>query len=87
MKRRDTGAKEIIPQDQIQSKLPATLDQMQIDLFESAKRRLKENTILANSIQEVEEILAKVTAEKGGGKFVMAHVKDDPACDARLKER
>jgi prolyl-tRNA synthetase len=86
MKRRDTGAKEIIPQDQIQSKLPATLNQMQIDLFESAKRRLKENTILANSIQEVEEILAKVTAEKGGGKFVMAHVKDDPACDARLKE-
>jgi prolyl-tRNA synthetase len=55
-------------------------------LFESAKRRLKENTILANSIQEVEEILAKVTAEKGGGKFVMAHLKDDPVCDARLKE-
>jgi prolyl-tRNA synthetase len=26
-----------------------------------------------------------VTAEKGGGKFVMAHLKDDPACDARLK--
>jgi prolyl-tRNA synthetase len=86
MKRRDTGTKEIIPQDQIKSRLPATLDQMQIDLFESAKRRLKENTVLANSIQEVEAILAAVTAEKGGGKFVMAHVKDDPACDARLKE-
>ena len=27
-----------------------------------------------------------MTAEKGGGKFVMAHVKDDPACDARMKE-
>jgi len=86
MKRRDTGTKEIIPQDQIQSKLPSTLNQMQIDLFASAKRRLQENTILANSIQEVEAILANVTAEKGGGKFVMAHVKDDPACDARLKE-
>ena len=42
--------------------------------------------MLANSIAEVESILADVTAEKGGGKFVMAHLKDDPACDARLKE-
>ncbi len=86
LKRRDTGTKEIIPQDEAPSKLLSTLNQMQIDLFESAKRRLKENTVLANSIQEVEEILASVTAERGGGKFVMAHVKDDPACDARLKE-
>jgi prolyl-tRNA synthetase len=35
---------------------------------------------------EVESILQPVTAEKGGGKFVMAHLKDDPACDARIKE-
>ncbi len=35
---------------------------------------------------EVEEILRDVNAEKGGGKFVMAHLEDDPACDARLKE-
>jgi len=34
----------------------------------------------------VESILRDVTAEKGGGKFVMAHLKDDPACDARIKE-
>jgi prolyl-tRNA synthetase len=27
-----------------------------------------------------------VTAENGGGKFVMAHLKDDPSCDARLKQ-
>ena len=42
--------------------------------------------MLANSIGEVEDILRAVTAEKGGGKFVMAHIKDDPQCDARLKE-
>ena len=42
--------------------------------------------MLANSLEEVEAILCDVTAEKGGGKFVMAHIKDDPACDARLKE-
>jgi prolyl-tRNA synthetase len=44
------------------------------------------NTVLANSIEEVESILRDATAEKGGGKFVMAHIKDDPACDARMKE-
>ena len=47
---------------------------------------MKSNTVTADSIDEVESILKEVTAEKGGGKFVMAHLKDDPACDARLKE-
>ena len=59
---------------------------MQKDLYNSAKQRLKSNTVLANSVEEVESILTAVTAEKGGGKFVMAHLKDDPACDARMKE-
>ncbi len=52
---------------------------MQKDLYDAAKQRLKDNTVLANSIEEVESILKDVTAEKGGGKFVMAHMKDDPA--------
>jgi prolyl-tRNA synthetase len=59
---------------------------MQKDLYNSAKQRLKDNTVLANSVAEVEAILSDVTAEKGGGKFVMAHMKDDPICDARMKE-
>jgi prolyl-tRNA synthetase len=62
------------------------LEQMQKDLFNTAKQRLQANTVLANSLDEVESILNDVTAEKGGGKFVMAWVKDDPICDARLKE-
>jgi prolyl-tRNA synthetase len=62
------------------------LAQMQTDLYNAAKERLKSNTVLANSLDEVEAILKDVTAERGGGKFVMAHIKDDPACDARLKE-
>jgi prolyl-tRNA synthetase len=86
LKRRDTGAKEVLPQAEVAEKLPAALAQMQQDLYSAAKQRLKSNTVLANSIQEVESILKDVTAEKGGGKFVMAHVKDDPACDARMKE-
>jgi prolyl-tRNA synthetase len=86
MKRRDTGTKEILPQAELAAKLPATLAQMQKDLLDSAKARLKDNTVLANSIEEVESILKDVTAEKGGGKFVMAHLKDDAVCDARIKE-
>ena len=86
LKRRDTGTKEILPQSDIAARVPAVLEQMQKDLFAAAQLRLKENTVLANSIGEVEDILRPVTAEKGGGKFVMVHMKDDAACDARVKE-
>ncbi len=85
LKRRDTGTKEVIPQPEAANRLAATLEAMQTDLFNKAKNRLKANTVLANSIGEVQEILNDVTAEKGGGKFVMAHLKDDPANDARIK--
>jgi prolyl-tRNA synthetase len=86
LKRRDTGAKEVIDQSAAASRLPATLDEIQASLYAAAKERLKANTVLANSIGEVEDILRDASAEKGGGKFIMAHLKDDPACDARLKE-
>jgi len=86
VKRRDTGTKEVVPQSEIAAKLPVVLAQMQKDLYSAAKQRLRDNTVLANSIEEVESILRDVTAEKGGGKFVMTHLQDDPACDARLKE-
>ena len=86
LKRRNTGAKQVIPQTEAATALASALSQMQQDLYQAAKQRLKDNTVMANSIQEVESILADVTAEKGGGKFVMAHVQDDPVCDARLKE-
>jgi prolyl-tRNA synthetase len=86
MKRRDTGTKEIVPQTEIAARVPVTLAQMQEDLYAAAKQRLKDNTVLANSVEEVEAILTDVSAETGGGKFVMAHLKDDAACDARMKE-
>jgi prolyl-tRNA synthetase len=86
VKRRDTGAKEVVAQADVAARLPETLARMQADLYNAAKERLKNNTVTADSIEQVEEILKDVTAEKGGGKFVMAHLKDDPACDARLKE-
>jgi prolyl-tRNA synthetase len=86
LKRRDNGLKQTMPQEALSAALPEALSQMQKDLYDAASRRLKDQTVIANSLPEVEAILEPVTAEKGGGKFVMAHLKDDPACDARLKE-
>ena len=86
LKRRDTGIKQPVPQAWLSGLLPAELEKMQEELFGRARQRLIDNTVLANSIEEVEALLADVTAERGGGKFVMAHLKDDPAIDARLKE-
>jgi len=86
IKRRDTGSKEVIPHGAAVEKLRSTLDVMQTDLYAKAKQRLKDNTVLANSIEEVESILSEVSAEKGGGKFVMAHMSDTPAAEARIKE-
>jgi prolyl-tRNA synthetase len=86
IKRRDTGSKEVIPQSEAVARLALTLDSMQRDLYSRAKQRLKDNTVVANSIEEVESILQDVTAERGGGKFVMAHLADDPKNDARIKE-
>ncbi len=85
VKRRDTGTKEPMAQSELAAKVPALLDEMQKTLYDAAKQRMKANTVLANSIEEVESILEDVTAEKGGGKFVMAHMKDDPRCDLRVK--
>jgi prolyl-tRNA synthetase len=74
-----------VPIDSVAAKLRELLAEMQTSMFSAAKQRMQANTVLANSIAEVESILGDVTAEKGGGKFVMAHVKDDPRCDLRVK--
>src|SRR5882757_5122339 len=86
LKRRDTGTKQTVPLDAVAASLETLLAAVQSDIYQRAKERLRANCVLANSIGEVEDILRPVTAEKGGGKFVMAHIKDDPRCDARLKE-
>ncbi|HEU0122931.1 MAG TPA: proline--tRNA ligase [Bryobacteraceae bacterium] len=86
LKRRDTGTKEVVPQEGLAAKVADTLEQMQRDMLAKARQRLKDNTVVANSLEEVRGILDDVTAEKGGGKFVMAHLKDDPANDAKIKE-
>jgi prolyl-tRNA synthetase len=86
VRRRDSSEKQPQPADSLVSRVQTTLAQMQSELLEKARKRMEENTVPANSLDEVRSILEPATAEKGGGKFVMVHIKDDPACDARLKE-
>ena len=86
LKRRDTGSKEVLPQAEAVARMPQILAEMQSDLYSKAKQRMNKNTVIADSLEKVEDFLRDVTAENGGGKFVMAHLKDDPSCDARLKQ-
>jgi len=86
LKRRDTGTKEPVAQAELAAKLPGLLEIMQQEMYGAARQRMKDNTVLANSIEEVESILSDVTAEKGGGKFVMAQCKNDERCDLRMKD-
>lgn len=86
IRRRDAAEKKSWPAESLVSTVQSLIIQMQADLLQKARQRLEGNTVLANSLEEVRSALDQATAEKGGGKFVMAHVKDDPACDARLKE-
>ena len=86
IRRRDSGDKQTAPAGELAGTVRTLLDRMQVELLQRARRQLEQNTVLANSLDEVKEILSPASAEKGGGKIVMAHVKDDPACDAKLKE-
>ena len=61
------------------------LETMQRRLLEAARRRMAENTVDADSLDEVAEILGPATAERGGGKFVRVHLADRPECDAAVK--
>ena len=85
LKRRDTGAKQTVGQDGLAEGAAGVLDAIQTDLYAAARKRLEYNTVVAGSFGDVREILEPVTAEKGGGKFVMAHLKDSPEADAQIK--
>src|ERR1700722_698375 len=62
LKRRDTGTTEPVQQSELSVKVVGVLDEMQKDLYAAAKQRLKNNTVTANSVDEIESILRDVTA-------------------------
>ncbi|OFV99471.1 MAG: proline--tRNA ligase [Acidobacteria bacterium RIFCSPLOWO2_12_FULL_54_10] len=86
MRRRDEDNKQSQPVSGLRQSVRDVMNQMQADLLLKARKRLDDNTVQADSFDQVKSILEGVTSEKGGGKFIAAHVKDDPQCDAKLKE-
>jgi len=91
LKRRDQSDKRSQSMQGLGAHLSELMDQIQEQLLERARTRLEQNTVTADSVEQLSEILGDTTAEDapsegGGGKFVMAHLKDDPACDAKIKE-
>lgn len=79
--RRDTGTKQPVPLAELETALPAMLEQMQADLFAAAKARREANSIRERiSYDKFKEIMA------GQGGFVYAGWCGDPAVEAQVKE-
>jgi prolyl-tRNA synthetase len=79
--RRDNRAKEPIAIDQLATRLPQLLDDVQKSLFEAAKAYRDENTVVAASLEELERHFA----DKRG--YVGLPWDDDGALEALVKER
>jgi prolyl-tRNA synthetase len=80
--RRDNRAKESIPLDQLATRLPAILDEVQATLFQQAKEFRAANTVLATS---KDEVLAHFGTDKRG--FVAVPWDGSAAFEAEVKEK
>jgi prolyl-tRNA synthetase len=79
--RRDTGTKQPLPLAELETALPAMLEQMQADLFAAAVARREANSIRERiSYDKFKEVMA------GNGGFVYAGWCGDPAVEAQVKE-
>jgi prolyl-tRNA synthetase len=78
MVRRDDRKKEFIPLAQAPERARAMLDQMQVDLFQKAKKFRDDHTFEVNSYQEMQQ-----RADDG---FMLAHWCLSPGCEAKAKD-
>ena len=86
LKRRDTGEKQVVAMDQLAETAAALMDTIQADLLAAARQRLADNTVVLDDLDAFRALMKPVTAERGGGKFVMAHWCGSAACEATLKQ-
>jgi len=80
--RRDTGAKEFVPQDGLAGRIGAVLDEIQRSLYEQAMRFREENMFRVDTWDE----FAERTAGEGGSGFLVAHWDGSAETEARIKE-
>jgi prolyl-tRNA synthetase len=78
--RRDTGEKIIVSADELETKIPSLLQEIQQDLLKKALLHREKNTSSATTFNEFKEVLKK----KPG--FVKAMWCGDVACEELIKE-
>jgi prolyl-tRNA synthetase len=78
--RRDTGEKASVNLDQVQSTIKSLLDHIQINLYEKAKQFRDERIYIANSYDELKDIVEN----KQG--FALAHWDGTEETEAKVKE-
>lgn len=78
--RRDTGEKEFVPMNELATRLPALLEEIQQNLFDQALAHREEKTTAVTTIDEFKQTLE----EKGG--FIQAMWCGDTACEEEIRE-
>ncbi len=78
--RRDTGEKEFVALYELESRLPALLEEIQQNLYDKALAHRNEKTTVATTMDEFKQTLD----EKGG--FIKAMWCGDVACEEKIKE-
>lgn len=78
--RRDTLEKVVVPLAELETKLPALLDDIQSNLYNKALKHREERTSVATTLAELKE---KLEAKPG---FIKAMWCGDVACEDKIKE-
>ncbi len=86
LKRRDSKEKQFIPMTELAETAAGIMETMQAEMLEAARARMADNTVVLDDLDEFRELMKPVTAEKGGGQFVMAHWCGSAACEATFKQ-
>ena len=86
LKRRDTGEKQTVPFGELADMVVGLMDTIQEELLAAARERMEQNTVVLDDLDEFVALMKPVTAERGGGKFVMAHWCGSEACENRFKK-
>ena len=79
--RRDNGEKISVSLDELETRIPELLDDVQKGLFEKAKKNLDEHIYEAHSLEEAKEL-----QEKNGG-FIKTMWCGDLECELAMKEK
>jgi prolyl-tRNA synthetase len=78
--RRDTGEKIFVPEDELLTKLPKLLEEIQLNMFNKAKAFREENSHVAHTLSELTDF---IQTKRG---FVLAGWCGNAECESKIKE-